>query len=85
MEDYYYDRTPKKHSQDSIGGFSMKREYTNTRISIQYYNIQVINQLLHIKYHVLRFTKDETQKILQQIYQSFAEALSLTISTFYSP
>jgi hypothetical protein len=40
------DRTPLKKkgfiSQDPIGGFSMKRECTNTHISIQYHDIQVI-------------------------------------------
>jgi hypothetical protein len=58
---------PKKQgfiSQDSIRGFSMKRECTNTHISIQYYDIQVNKQLLHIKCHVLRFIKDEAQKML---------------------
>jgi hypothetical protein len=30
-------------------------------------------KLLHIKCHVLEFTKDEAQKILQKIIQSFAE------------
>jgi hypothetical protein len=49
----------------------MKREYANTHISIQYHDIQVIKPLLHIKCHVLQFTKDEAQKMLQQIYQSF--------------
>jgi uncharacterized lipoprotein YehR (DUF1307 family) len=48
-----------------------KRECTNTHISIQYYDIQVIKSLLHIKCHVLEFTKEEAQKMLQQIYQSF--------------
>jgi uncharacterized lipoprotein YehR (DUF1307 family) len=63
----------------------MKQECTNTHISIQYHDIQVNKQLLHIKCHVLRFIKDEAQKMLQQIYQSFAEALTLTISTPPSP
>jgi hypothetical protein len=31
-------------------------------------------KLLHIKCHVLEFTKDEAQKMLQKIIQSFAEA-----------
>jgi hypothetical protein len=51
------DRTPMNKqgfvSQDSTGGFSMKRECANRHISIQYYDIQVIKQLLHIKCHVL--------------------------------
>jgi hypothetical protein len=72
-------------SQDPIGRFSTKRECTNTHISIQYHDNQVIKQLLHIKCHVLRFTKDEAQKMLQHIYLSFAKALSLTISTLSSP
>jgi uncharacterized lipoprotein YehR (DUF1307 family) len=63
----------------------MKRECTNMHISIQYHDILVIKLLLHIKCHVLEFTKDEAQKMLQQIYQSFAEVLSLTISTHSSP
>jgi hypothetical protein len=63
----------------------MKRECTNTHISIQYHDNQVIKQLLHIKCHVLRFTKDEAQKMLQHIYLSFAIALSLMISTLSSP
>jgi uncharacterized lipoprotein YehR (DUF1307 family) len=63
----------------------MKRECTNTHISIQYHDIQVIKSSLHIKWHVLEFTKAETQKMLQQIYQSFGEALSLTISTHSLP
>jgi hypothetical protein len=63
----------------------MKRECTNTHINIQYHDIQVIKSLLHIKCHILEFIKDEAQKMLQQIYQSFAEALSLTISTHSSP
>jgi hypothetical protein len=54
-------------SQDPTGGFSTKREYVNTHISIQYHNIQVIKQLLHINCHVLWFTEDEAQKMLQQI------------------
>jgi hypothetical protein len=58
-------------SQDPTGGFSMKRECVNTHISIQYHDIQVIKRLLHIKCHVLWFTEDEAQKMLQQIYQSF--------------
>jgi hypothetical protein len=58
-------------SQDPIGGFSIKQECANTHIGIQYYDLQVIKQLLHIKCHVLRFIKDEAQKMLQQIYQSF--------------
>jgi uncharacterized lipoprotein YehR (DUF1307 family) len=86
---HLYDRTPLKKqgfvSQDPNGGFSMKQECKNTYISIQYYDIQVIKSLLHIKCHVLEFTKDEAQKILQQIYQSFVEVLSLTISTHFSP
>jgi hypothetical protein len=40
------DRNPLKKSrfvsQNPIGGFSMKRECTNTHISIQCYDIQVI-------------------------------------------
>jgi uncharacterized lipoprotein YehR (DUF1307 family) len=63
----------------------MKRECTNTHINIQYHDIQVIKSLLHIKCHILEFIKDEAQKMLQQIYQSFAEALSLTISIHSSP
>jgi hypothetical protein len=63
----------------------MKRECTNTHISIQYYDIQVIKLLLYIKYHVLEFIKDDAQKMIQQIYQSFVEAFSLTISTHSSP
>jgi hypothetical protein len=63
----------------------MKRECANTHINIQYHDIQVIKSLLHIKCHILEFIKDEAQKMLQQIYQSFAEALSLTISTHSSP
>jgi hypothetical protein len=51
------DRTPLKKqgfvSQDPTRGFSMKRECANTHISIQYYDIQVIKQLLHIKCHAL--------------------------------
>jgi uncharacterized lipoprotein YehR (DUF1307 family) len=69
------DRTPLKKqgfvSQDPTGGFSMKQECANTYISIQYHDIQVIKQLLHIKCHILRITKDKSQKMLQQIYQSF--------------
>jgi hypothetical protein len=64
-------KPPKKQgfvSQDSTGGFSMKRECLNTHIIIQYHDIQAINQLLHIKCHVLQFTKDEAQKMLQEIY-----------------
>jgi hypothetical protein len=52
----YCDRTLKKQefiSQDLIRGFSMKLECVNTHINIQYHDIQVINQLLHIKYHIL--------------------------------
>jgi hypothetical protein len=49
----------------------MKRECAITHISIQYHDIQVIKQLLHIKCHVLRFTKDEAQNMIKQIYQSF--------------
>jgi uncharacterized lipoprotein YehR (DUF1307 family) len=71
-------------SQDPTRGFSTKRECTNTHISIQYHDIQVIKSLLHIKCHVLEFTKDEAQKMLQQLYQSFTEALSLTISTLFT-
>jgi uncharacterized lipoprotein YehR (DUF1307 family) len=52
-------------SKDPIREFSTKRECTNTHISIQYHDIQLIKQLLHIKCHVLRFTKDEAQKMLQ--------------------
>jgi hypothetical protein len=47
---------PKKQgfvSQDPTGGFSTKRECVNTHISIQYHDIQVIKQLLHINCHVL--------------------------------
>jgi hypothetical protein len=79
---------PKKQgfvSQDPIGGFSTKQECTNTHKSIQYRDIQVIKQLLHIKCNVLRFTKDKMKKMVQQMYQSFAEALSLMISTLPSP
>jgi uncharacterized lipoprotein YehR (DUF1307 family) len=69
------DRTPLKKqgfvSQDPTGGFSTKRECANTHINIQYHDIQVIKQLLHMKCHVLRFTKGEAQKMLQHIYQSF--------------
>jgi uncharacterized lipoprotein YehR (DUF1307 family) len=63
----------------------MKQKYTNTHISIQYHDIQVIKQLLHIKCHVLRFTKDEAQKMLQQTYQNFVKVLSLMINTLSSP
>jgi hypothetical protein len=53
----YCDRTTLKKqgfvSQDSIGGFSMKQKCANAHISIQYHDIQVIKQLLHIKCHVL--------------------------------
>jgi hypothetical protein len=52
----------------------MKRECTNTHISIQYPDIQVIKKLLHIKCHVLRFTKDKAKKMLQQTYHSFCES-----------
>jgi hypothetical protein len=31
-------------------------------------------KLLHFKCHVLEFTKDKAQKMLQKIYQSFAES-----------
>jgi hypothetical protein len=31
--------------------------------------------LLQIKYHVLEFTKDKAQKVLQRIIRVFAEAL----------
>jgi hypothetical protein len=52
----------------------MKREYTDTTlISIQYH-MKFKLKLLHIKCHVLEFTKDEAQKMLQKIIQSFAEA-----------
>jgi hypothetical protein len=40
-------------SQDPTGVSSTKRECVNTHISIQYHDIQVIKQLLHIKCHVL--------------------------------
>jgi hypothetical protein len=73
--DANYDRPPLKKwgfvSQDPTGGFSTKRECTNTHINIQYHDIQVIKQLLHIKCHVLWFTKDEAQKMVQYIYKSF--------------
>jgi hypothetical protein len=52
----------------------MKRECANTYISIQHHDIQVIKQLLHIKCQILRFIKDEAQKMLQQIYQSFCRS-----------
>jgi hypothetical protein len=72
---YKCDRTPLNKqgfvSQDPTGGFSTKRECANTHISIQYHDIQVIKQLLHIKCHVLWFTKDKAQKMLQQIFQCF--------------
>jgi hypothetical protein len=78
MSSGYCDRTPLNKqgfvSQDPTGGFSMKRECANTHISIQYHDIQVIKQLLHIKCRVLWFTKYEAQKMLQQIYQSFYES-----------
>jgi hypothetical protein len=32
-------------------------------------------KLLQIKYHVLEFTKDETQKMLQEIIRVFVKAL----------
>jgi hypothetical protein len=35
--------------------------------------------------HLLGFTKAEAQKVLQQIDQSFTEALSLSVSTLSSP
>jgi hypothetical protein len=31
--------------------------------------------LLHIKWHVLKFTKDEVKRALQKIEQSFTEAV----------
>jgi hypothetical protein len=36
-------------------------------------------KLLHIKCHVLEFTKDKAQKILQKIIQSFASSLTISI------
>jgi hypothetical protein len=54
-------------SQDHIGGFLTKREHINTtHISIQYH-IKFKLKLLQIKCHVLEFTKDKTQKMLQKI------------------
>jgi hypothetical protein len=57
MSSGYCDRTPLNKqgfvSQDPTGGFSMKRECANTHIRIQYHDIQVIKQLLHIKCRVL--------------------------------
>jgi hypothetical protein len=48
-------------------------------------HIQVYNpymkfklKLLHIKCHVLEFTKDDAKRLLQRITQSFAEAFYLS-------
>jgi hypothetical protein len=50
------------------------RIHKHISISVQYHDIQVIKYSLHIKCDVLEFTKDEAQKMLQQIDQSFTEA-----------
>jgi hypothetical protein len=49
-------------SQDHIEEFSMKQEYINTiHISVQYH-MKFKLKLLHIKCHVLEFTKGEGPK-----------------------
>jgi hypothetical protein len=62
-------------SQDHIGGFSTKQECTNTHTHKQTVpNMKFNLKLLQIKCHVLGFTTDKSQKVLQSIIRVFAEA-----------
>jgi hypothetical protein len=72
-------------SPNIISRDSRRRENTQTQhISIQYHGIQVIKKLLRIKCHVLEFIKDEAQKMVQKIDQSFAEAFISHVSTLFT-
>jgi hypothetical protein len=61
--------------QDYIGGFLRKRECTNTthKHTIPWYLSWKI--VITVSVPCIRFTKDETKRVLQKIEQSFAEAI----------
>jgi hypothetical protein len=53
----------------------MKREYSNTHTHKHTIpNVKFKLKLLQIKYHVLEFTQDKAQNVLQRIMRVFAEA-----------
>jgi hypothetical protein len=56
----------------------MKREYTNTahKHAIPYMKLKL--KLLHIKCHVLEFTKDEEQKIASKDNSEFCGSIHLS-------
>jgi hypothetical protein len=71
-------------SQDPIGGFSMKQECTNTHISIQYHDIQVIKSLLHINCYVLELTKDEAKRCFTDILEFCGSIISHDKHTLFT-
>jgi hypothetical protein len=69
-----------------ISGDSRRSENTQTHTyKHTISNIKFKLKLLHIKCHVLKFTQDKVQDVLQRIIKVLRNHLSLTIDTHSSP